>query len=59
MGSASNERKALHVVVVGAGFAGIATAVECLERGLNVTIIERYLKTNEYGGLYLLIPGQC
>ena len=31
----------MHVVVIGAGVAGLAAALECVERGAKVQILER------------------
>ena len=57
MGSSADNRSNGHstaqsttVIVVGAGFAGMGTAIECTRRGMKATVIEKYLKSNQYGG---------
>lgn len=40
----------LNVIIVGAGFGGLSAAIECSERGMGVTIIERYPDSNSAGG---------
>lgn len=42
--------KPLDVIVVGAGFGGLAAAIECSQRGLNVTVLEKYTDSNSQGG---------
>lgn len=42
----------LNIVVVGAGFGGLSVAIECKERGMNVTLIERYPDSNSAGGTW-------
>lgn len=49
MGSIS-EQKTLKVIVVGAGFGGLGAAIECTQRGMDVTVVERYPDSNSYGG---------
>lgn len=38
------------VIVVGAGFGGLAAAIECSERGMDVVLIEKYPDSNAQGG---------
>lgn len=38
-----SEARRSHVVVVGGGLAGLAAAIECASRGLNVTLVEKGL----------------
>jgi succinate dehydrogenase/fumarate reductase flavoprotein subunit len=40
----------LKVVIVGAGFGGLGAAIECAERGMDVTVIEKYPDSNNQGG---------
>ncbi|CAG9951143.1 unnamed protein product [Clonostachys rosea f. rosea IK726] len=40
----------LSVIIVGAGFGGLAAAIECVNRGMKVTIIEKYADSNSQGG---------
>ncbi|KAJ4307484.1 hypothetical protein N0V84_012697 [Fusarium piperis] len=41
----------LRVIVVGAGFGGLGAAIECAERGMHVTLVERYPDSNSYGDI--------
>ncbi|KAH6970545.1 hypothetical protein BKA56DRAFT_496923 [Ilyonectria sp. MPI-CAGE-AT-0026] len=50
MGSIS-EQKPLKVIVVGAGFGGLGAAIECTQRGMDVTVVERYPDSNSYGDI--------
>ncbi|KAJ4353245.1 uncharacterized protein N0V89_004972 [Didymosphaeria variabile] len=47
---------ALNVIIVGAGFGGLAAAIECRERGMNVVIIERYSDSNSAGDIIDFFP---
>lgn len=40
----------LEVIIVGAGFGGLGAAIECAQRGMNVTVIEKYPDSNSQGG---------
>lgn len=40
----------MKVVVVGAGFGGLAAAIECSNRGMDVTVLEKYSDSNSQGG---------
>lgn len=42
--------KQLKVIIVGAGFGGLGSAIECAERGMDVTVIEKYPDSNSQGG---------
>lgn len=42
--------KPLSVVIVGAGFAGLTAAIECANRGMRVTVVEKYADSNSQGG---------
>lgn len=41
----------LKVIVVGAGFGGLTAAIECKRRGMDVTLIEKYINTEQYGDI--------
>lgn len=38
------------VIIVGAGFGGLGAAIECADRGMHVTVIEKYADSNSQGG---------
>lgn len=40
----------LKVIIVGAGFGGLGAAIECADRGMDVTVIEKYPDSNSQGG---------
>lgn len=42
--------KKLKVIIVGAGFGGLAAAIECAERCMDVTVLEKYPDSNSQGG---------
>jgi len=42
--------KKLKVIVVGAGFGGLAAAIELADRGFEVTILEKYPDSSSQGG---------
>lgn len=42
--------KQLKVIIVGAGFGGLGAAIECANRGMDVTVIEKYPDSNSQGG---------
>lgn len=42
--------KKLKIIVVGAGFGGLAAAIECAQRGMDVTVVEKYPDSNSQGG---------
>jgi flavin-dependent dehydrogenase len=42
--------KPLKVIIVGAGFGGLGAAIECAQRGMDVTIVEKYPDSNNQGG---------
>lgn len=42
--------KQLKVIIVGAGFGGLGAAIECADRGMDVTVIEKYPDSNSQGG---------
>lgn len=54
MGSIAPATQPLKVIVVGAGFGGLAAAIECVQRGFDVTLVERYRDSNSYGGQSML-----
>lgn len=39
--SRQTSEKALNVIIVGLGIVGLATAIECREKGLNVIAIDK------------------
>lgn len=41
----------LKVIIIGAGFGGLASAIECAQRGMDVTVIEKYPDSNSQGGM--------
>ncbi|KAK5216001.1 hypothetical protein LTR96_011014 [Exophiala xenobiotica] len=43
------ERKPLTVIVVGAGFGGLAAAIECRRRGMEVILLEKHKAIVSYG----------
>lgn len=45
---------AFNVIVVGAGFAGLSTAIECTQRGMKVKVYESARKLTALGGYLLL-----
>ncbi len=49
-GLSQGEKAPLRVLIVGAGFAGLAAAIECRSRGMEVTLIEKYAQSHGYGG---------
>ncbi|KAL2669799.1 hypothetical protein Neosp_015244 [[Neocosmospora] mangrovei] len=51
MGSIAPATQPLKVIVVGAGFGGLAAAIECVQRGFDVTLAERYRDSNSYGDI--------
>lgn len=42
--------KQLKVIIVGAGFGGLGAAIECADRGMDVTVVEKYPDSNSQGG---------
>lgn len=44
------ENEQLKVIIVGAGFGGLGAAIECADRGMDVTVIEKYPDSNSQGG---------
>jgi 2-polyprenyl-6-methoxyphenol hydroxylase-like FAD-dependent oxidoreductase len=46
------------VIFVGAGFAGLATAIECTQRGMKVKVYESARKLTALGGYFLLHRGR-
>lgn len=48
--------KALHVLIVGAGFGGLTAAIECRNRGMQVTVIETYPTSLKYGDIIDFFP---
>ncbi|KAF7553035.1 hypothetical protein G7Z17_g3897 [Cylindrodendrum hubeiense] len=48
--------KPLSVLVVGAGFGGLSTAIECANRGMQVTVIEKYPDSNSQGDILDIFP---
>ncbi|KAK7222835.1 hypothetical protein V2G26_010838 [Clonostachys chloroleuca] len=46
----------LSVIIVGAGFGGLAAAIECVNRGMKVTIIEKYADSNSQGDILDIFP---
>ena len=45
-----------NVVVVGAGIAGLTTALALTHKGHKVTVLEKYVETNAMGGPIQLAP---
>lgn len=43
-------KNALEVIIVGGGFGGLGAAIECAQRGMKVTVIEKYPDSNSQGG---------
>ncbi|KAJ9144692.1 FAD binding domain protein [Pleurostoma richardsiae] len=43
--------KPLKVIIVGAGFGGLGAAIECAQRGMDVTIVEKYPDSNNQGDI--------
>ncbi|KAH0832544.1 FAD binding domain protein [Fonsecaea pedrosoi] len=50
------QKPPLKVIVVGAGFAGLATGIECAQRGMDVTILEKYTDSNSQGDILDFFP---
>ena len=48
--------KDLHVLVVGAGFAGLTASIECRLRGMKVTLLESYPTSRNYGDILDFAP---
>lgn len=48
--------RALKVVIVGAGFGGLAAAIECRVRGMDVTVVETYPTSLAYGDIIDFFP---
>ncbi|KAL6404549.1 FAD binding domain protein [Ilyonectria robusta] len=48
--------KKLKVIIVGAGFGGLAAAIECAERGMDVTVLEKYPDSNSQGDILDFFP---
>ncbi|KAF4995331.1 hypothetical protein FDECE_12822 [Fusarium decemcellulare] len=46
----------LKVIIVGAGFGGLAAAIECAGRGMDVTVIEKYPDSNSQGDILDFFP---
>jgi 2-polyprenyl-6-methoxyphenol hydroxylase-like FAD-dependent oxidoreductase len=46
----------LHVIVVGAGFAGLTAAIECRLRGMKATLLESYPTSRNYGDILDFSP---
>ncbi|KPM41898.1 hypothetical protein AK830_g4623 [Neonectria ditissima] len=46
----------MHVLIVGAGFGGLTTAIECRLRGMNATIVETYPTSLAYGDIIDFFP---
>ncbi|KAH6887677.1 salicylate hydroxylase [Thelonectria olida] len=46
----------LHIVIVGAGFAGLTAAIECRHRGMQVTLLESYPTSRNYGDILDFSP---
>ncbi|KAK1766025.1 MAK1-like monooxygenase [Phialemonium atrogriseum] len=46
----------LRVVIVGAGFGGLTAAIECRQRGMDVTILEIYPTSLAYGDIIDFFP---
>ncbi|KAH7156022.1 salicylate hydroxylase [Dactylonectria macrodidyma] len=46
----------LHIVIVGAGFAGLTAAIECRHRGMKVTLLESYPTSRNYGDILDFSP---
>lgn len=46
----------LSIIVVGAGFGGLVTAIECQNNGMEVTLIERYTDTKNNGDIIDFFP---
>ncbi|KAJ0346294.1 hypothetical protein COL154_008285 [Colletotrichum chrysophilum] len=46
----------LEVIIVGAGFGGLGAAIECAQRGMNVTVIEKYPDSNSQGDILDFFP---
>ncbi|KAK7431022.1 hypothetical protein QQZ08_002552 [Neonectria magnoliae] len=46
----------LHVLIVGAGFAGLTAAIECRHRGMRVTLLESYPTSRNYGDILDFSP---
>ncbi|OAL44417.1 salicylate hydroxylase [Pyrenochaeta sp. DS3sAY3a] len=47
--SSQDGKPQVNVLVIGAGFAGMTAAIECRLRGMQVTLIEKYNNSAEYG----------
>ncbi|KAH6991405.1 salicylate hydroxylase [Ilyonectria sp. MPI-CAGE-AT-0026] len=46
----------LHILIVGAGFAGLTAAIECRHRGMRVTLLESYPTSRNYGDILDFSP---
>ncbi|KAK3322790.1 MAK1-like monooxygenase [Apodospora peruviana] len=46
----------LHVLIAGAGFAGLTAAIECRRRGMEVTILEIYPTSRTFGDIIDFFP---
>ncbi|KAM6516894.1 hypothetical protein FSOLCH5_007838 [Fusarium solani] len=48
--------KKLKVIIVGAGFGGLGAAIECADRGMDVTVIEKHPDSNNQGDILDFFP---
>jgi 2-polyprenyl-6-methoxyphenol hydroxylase-like FAD-dependent oxidoreductase len=48
--------KPVSVIIVGAGFGGIAAAIELRQRGYEVTLIEKYTDSKQFGDIIDFFP---
>ncbi|KAM5369650.1 hypothetical protein ACJZ2D_008909 [Fusarium nematophilum] len=46
----------LKVIIVGAGFGGLGAAIECADRGMDVTVVEKYPDSNSQGDILDFFP---
>ncbi|KAF4964431.1 hypothetical protein FSARC_7617 [Fusarium sarcochroum] len=46
----------LRIIIVGAGFGGLGAAIECANRGMDVTIVEKYPDSNSQGDILDFFP---
>ena len=47
------EDKAVNIIIVGAGFAGLACAIESKRKGHNVTLLEKFPQIKNLGRFHL------
>ena len=49
----------IRIIIVGAGFAGLACAIECKRKGHEVLILEKFAELKILGVIQYLRPNSC